>query len=90
MFYDLEFMKDSTLETLKRIINEQLGIERDQITPEAKLIKDFGADSLDALEMVMAIEEEYGFEILDSAWDEKPDISVEEIGAYIDEEVLNR
>lgn len=50
---------------VKEIIVEQLGVNADQVTAEAKMIEDLGADSLDAVELVMAIEEEFGIEVPD-------------------------
>ena len=50
---------------VKEIIVEQLGVNPDQVTPEAKFIEDLGADSLDTVELVMALEEEFGSEIPD-------------------------
>ena len=50
---------------VKKIIVEQLGVKEDQVTPEAKFIEDLGADSLDTVELVMALEEEFGQEIPD-------------------------
>ena len=50
---------------VKDIIVEQLGVNADQVTPEAKFIEDLGADSLDTVELVMALEEEFGIEIPD-------------------------
>jgi len=50
---------------VKDIIVEQLGVTADQVTPEAKFIEDLGADSLDTVELVMALEEEFGQEIPD-------------------------
>ena len=50
---------------IKDIIVEQLGVNPDQVTPEAKFIEDLGADSLDTVELVMALEEEFGQEIPD-------------------------
>jgi acyl carrier protein len=50
---------------VKEIIVEQLGVNPDQVTPEAKFIEDLGADSLDTVELVMAFEEEFGAEIPD-------------------------
>lgn len=47
------------------IIVEQLGVNKDQVTPEASFIEDLGADSLDTVELVMAFEEEFGAEIPD-------------------------
>ncbi|SVD38381.1 uncharacterized protein METZ01_LOCUS391235, partial [marine metagenome] len=48
-----------------KIIVEQLGVNEDQVKPEAKFIEDLGADSLDTVELVMALEEEFGTEIPD-------------------------
>ena len=50
---------------IKKIVDEQLGVNADQVTPEAKFIEDLGADSLDTVELVMALEEEFGNEIKD-------------------------
>lgn len=50
---------------VKEIIIEQLGVDESDITPETSLVKDLEADSLDAVEIIMAIEEEYGIEIPD-------------------------
>ena len=50
---------------IKKIIVEQLGVNEDQVKPEAKFIEDLGADSLDTVELVMALEEELGTEIPD-------------------------
>ena len=55
----------STEEKVKDIIVEQLGVNAEQVTPEAKFIEDLGADSLDTMELVMALEEEFGQEIPD-------------------------
>ena len=59
-------MSDNSPEDrIKKIIVEQLGVNEDQIKPEAKFIEDLGADSLDTVELVMALEEEFGTEIPD-------------------------
>ena len=50
---------------VKKIVVEQLGVSEDQVTPEAKFIEDLGADSLDQVELVMALEEEFGSDIPD-------------------------
>jgi acyl carrier protein len=55
----------SVADRVKEIIVEQLGVNPDQVTPEAKFIEDLGADSLDTVELVMAFEEEFGSEIPD-------------------------
>lgn len=50
---------------VKDIIVEQLGVNPEQVLPEASFIEDLGADSLDTVELVMAFEEEFGAEIPD-------------------------
>lgn len=50
---------------IKKIIVEQLGVEEDDVVPEAKFVEDLGADSLDTVELVMALEEEFEIEIPD-------------------------
>ena len=57
--------KQTIEEKIKAIIVEQLGVKADQVIPEAKFIEDLGADSLDTVELVMALEEEFGQEIPD-------------------------
>jgi acyl carrier protein len=56
----------SAVETkVKEIICEQLGVSEDEVTPDASFIEDLGADSLDIVELVMALEEQYDMEITD-------------------------
>jgi acyl carrier protein len=62
----------SVSEKVKSIIVEQLGVEADEVTPEASFTEDLGADSLDIVELVMAFEEEFSIEI--------PDEDAEKIG----------
>ncbi|HVQ29429.1 MAG TPA: acyl carrier protein [Vicinamibacteria bacterium] len=50
---------------VKKIIVDQLGVEEELVTPEASFVDDLGADSLDTVELVMALEEEFGIEIPD-------------------------
>ena len=52
-------------ERVKKIVVEQLGVDEKEVTLEASFIDDLGADSLDNVELVMAFEEEFGFEISD-------------------------
>ena len=50
---------------VKKIVVEQLGVSEDQVTPDASYVDDLGADSLDTVELVMALEEEFDAEIPD-------------------------
>ena len=76
-------MSDGTIEAkVKDIIVEQLGVNADQVKPEAKMIEDLGADSLDAVELVMAIEEEFGIEVPDEEAEKL--ISVGNITSYVE------
>ena len=55
----------SIQERVKKIIVEQLGVKEEEVKPEASFIEDLGADSLDTVELVMALEEEFDIEIPD-------------------------
>ena len=67
---------------VKKIIVDQLGVEEDLVTSEASFVDDLGADSLDTVELVMALEEEFGLEIPD---EEAEKITrVKEAVAYIE------
>jgi acyl carrier protein len=50
---------------VKKIIAEQLGVDEEEVHPESHFVEDLGADSLDTVELVMALEEEFGIEIPD-------------------------
>ena len=52
---------------VKSIIVEQLGVDEEEVTPDASFVDDLGADSLDTVELVMAFEEEFGVEIPDDS-----------------------
>lgn len=56
---------DMVLEKVKELVAEQLGISKDSILPESNIVDDLGADSLDVIEMLMTLEEEYGISIPD-------------------------
>jgi acyl carrier protein len=72
----------SVEERVKRIVIDQLGVEEGQVTKDAKFVEDLGADSLDTVELVMALEEEFKLEIPD---DEAEKIStVGQAVEYID------
>ncbi|MDD5195449.1 MAG: acyl carrier protein [Candidatus Omnitrophica bacterium] len=68
---------------VKEIIAEQLGVKKEEIKPESSFIDDLGADSLDTVEVVMALEEEFGIEIPDE--DAEKITTVGEAIKYIDE-----
>ncbi|MBW3625047.1 MAG: acyl carrier protein [Armatimonadetes bacterium] len=55
----------ATFDRVKKVVAEQLQVDPEQITPEASFIEDLGADSLDVVELVMALEEEFDVEIPD-------------------------
>ena len=67
---------------VRDIISEQLGVAVDEVTPEASFIEDLGADSLDIVELVMALEEEYGIEISDE--DAEKIRTVKDVIGYIE------
>ncbi len=52
-------------ERVRKIVVEQLGVKEEEVTPEASFVDDLGADSLDTVELVMALEEEFSCEIPD-------------------------
>ena len=57
--------REEVQEKVKKVIVEQLGVSADEVTIEASYTEDLGADSLDTVELVMALEEEFGTEISD-------------------------
>jgi acyl carrier protein len=62
---DKEEPNMSVEERVTKIVVDQLGVEENQVTKEAKFVEDLGADSLDTVELVMALEEEFNLEIPD-------------------------
>ncbi|NQS90370.1 acyl carrier protein [Patescibacteria group bacterium] len=74
--------KDEIIKKVKEITSEQLGVDESQITPEAKFIDDLGADSLDIVELVMALEEEFNLEISDEEAEKL--IAVQKVVDYLE------
>ena len=70
---------------IKEIIVEQLGVAQEEVVPEASFIDDLGADSLDIVELVMALEEEWGIEIPDD--DAEKIQTIQDAINYIEERV---
>jgi acyl carrier protein len=60
-------MSAEVFDKVQKIVSEQLGVEEVDVKPEASFANDLGADSLDTVELVMALEEEFGIEIPDEA-----------------------
>ena len=56
---------DVSQDKVRQIIADQLGVKKEEVTDNAKFVDDLGADSLDTVELVMALEEEFGIEIPD-------------------------
>lgn len=73
---------------VKSIIAEQLGVKPEEVTPEASFVEDLGADSLDTVELVMALEEEFGVEIPDE--DAEKMTTVGEAVKYIEEKIAKK
>lgn len=73
----------NTLERVKKVLVEQLDVSEDEVTPEASMVDDLGADSLDLVEIVMGLEEEFDIEIPDE--DAENIKTVQQIIDYVDE-----
>jgi acyl carrier protein len=76
-------MADNIIDKVRDIIVEQLGVNPEQVTPEAKFIEDLGADSLDTVELVMAFEEEFGIDVPDEQAEKL--LSVGDVVRYIED-----
>lgn len=76
-------MSEDLESRLRKVVSDELGVEEAKITPEAKFIDDLGADSLDTVELVMRLEEEFNCEIPDE--EAEKIISVGDALRYIDE-----
>ena len=76
-------MSDTSIEeNVRSIIVDQLGVESDKVTADAKFIEDLGADSLDTVELVMAFEENFDIEVPDEEAEKLQ--SVADVVAYIE------
>lgn len=75
-------------EKIKSIIAEQLGVKVEEVTPQASFIDDLGADSLDTVELIMALEEEFSVEIPDE--DAEKMTTVGDAMKYIEEKVAHK
>ncbi len=78
---------DQTMEKIKKIIVDQLGVEEAAVVPEASFVEDLGADSLDVVEMIMAFEEELDLDIPDE--DAEKIATVQDVVDYIRENSKN-
>ncbi len=76
-------MSDNIKDQVKEIIVDQLGVDPEKLTDDAKFIEDLGADSLDTVELVMTFEEKFGVEVPDE--DAEKLKSVADVVAYITE-----
>jgi acyl carrier protein len=75
-------VKKEVVEKVKQLISEQLGVDEAEVTPSASFVDDLGADSLDQVELVMALEEAYDLEISDA--DAEKILTVQDAISYID------
>jgi acyl carrier protein len=72
-------------EKVKKIIVEQLGVDGTEVTPDASFVEDLGADSLDTVELIMVLEEEFGIEIPDE--DAEKIVHVKDAVQYITDRI---
>ena len=83
-----EMTKDEIRAKIKKIVVDNLGVSEDQVTDDAQFSQDLGADSLDQVELVMSLEEEFGAEIRDEDAD-----SLNTVGdaiAYIEKRIADK
>ena len=83
MYYILE--KEEIFKKVKTVIVEQLGIDEANVRMESSFLDDLGADSLDIVEFIMALEEEFGLEIPDE--DVEKIVTVKDVVEYISENI---
>ncbi|HMM41200.1 MAG TPA: acyl carrier protein [Thermomicrobiales bacterium] len=73
----------ATYDKLQAIVAEQLGVDPEKVTPDAEFVQDLNADSLDLVELIMSLEEEFGVEISDE--DAEKIVKVSDAMEYIQE-----
>ncbi|STR19040.1 acyl carrier protein [Helicobacter pylori] len=73
-------------EDIQAVIAEQLNVDTAQVTPEAEFVKDLGADSLDVVELIMALEEKFNIEIPDEQAEKI--VNVSDVVKYIEDNKL--
>ena len=78
-------MPEDTFPRVKKIIVEQLGVEDEEVVPTASFVEDLNADSLDLVELIMSLEEEFGMEISDE--EAEKIVTVNDAVEYINEHV---
>ncbi|HEY9847394.1 MAG TPA: acyl carrier protein [Candidatus Caenarcaniphilales bacterium] len=78
--------QEEIFQKVKNIVSEQLGVDASEVKPEASFANDLGADSLDVVELVMALEEEFDVEIPDEAAEEIA--TVQDAVDYIDKKAV--
>ena len=78
-------MAEDKFARVKKIIVEQLGVEEEEVVPTASFVEDLNADSLDLVELIMSLEEEFGMEISDE--EAEKIVSVQDAIDYINEHV---
>ncbi|PUD13137.1 acyl carrier protein [Helicobacter pylori] len=71
---------------MRAVIADQLNIDASQVTPEAKFVKDLGVDSLDIMELIMALEERFGIEISDEQAEKI--VNVGDVMRYIEKQLI--
>jgi acyl carrier protein len=74
---------ESVYERMKKIVAEQLGVDEEQVTLEASFVEDLNADSLDLVDLIMTLEEQFGMEISDE--DAEKIITVQDAVNFVEE-----
>ena len=72
----------ATFDKVKKVVVDQLDVSEDEVTPQASFVEDLGADSLDVVELIMGLEEEFDIEIPDE--DAEKIATVQDAVSYID------